>query len=339
MPMDEYTVGNWLTSVLNPMKLHTIYFTLVAALVTGVPLATAAAPKKLLVVSVTTGFTHSSIPPTEELILQLAKESGLFTVDFIHQPPGKPKAPAKPKALAPDATAEEKAAFAAAETKYKAELPVYQQAQATWLEEVKKALEKLSPESLKSYDGVIFNSTTGELPIPDKAGFLEWIKSGKAFIGIHAATDVFHKWPEYLEMIGGEFKTHGPQLSVSCINADPQHPATKHLGKTFAIQLEEIYQFIGYDPKRVHELLVLDKKPDVKDPSPGHYPVAWCREYGKGRVFYTALGHREDIVSADPSLKDRKNSVETSKAFQTHVLGGIQWALGLEPGDAAPQAK
>ena len=77
-----------------------------------------------------------------------------------------------------------------------------------------------------------------------------------------------------------------------------------------------------------------------KDPNektvPGHFPVSWCRMYGKGRVFYTSLGHREDIWDADPKLKDRKNSVEVSLAFQAHILGGIKWALGLEPGDARP---
>lgn len=303
------------------------------------PVRAEEAPKKLLVVSVTTEFTHTSIPFTEKLLSQLADESRLFTVDFIHQPAGKPKTPAKPKVLNTDATTEEKAAFAAAEAKYNAELPAYKVAQATWLEEVRRALEKLSPESLRNYDGVIFNSTTGELPIPDKAGFLEWIKSGKAFIGIHAATDVFHKWPEYIEMIGGQFKTHGPQLSVSCINSDPRHPATRHLGKAFDIPHEEIYQFNDYDPKRVHQLLVLDRKPDVTDPAPGYYPVAWCRKYGAGKVFYTAVGHREDIVSTDPNLKDRKNPIKVSKAFQAHVLGGIKWSIGLEPGDSTPQAK
>ena len=321
------------------MKLPIYLLGLAFASFSSLPVAAVETPKRLLVVSVTTGFTHSSIPFTEKLLSQLADESHLFTVDFIHQPPGKPKMPVKPKALKPDATDEEKAAYAAAESKYNAELPACKEAEARWLEEVKKALEKLSPKSLRNYDGVIFNSTTGELPLPDRAGFLEWIKSGKTFIGIHAATDTLHKWPEYVEMIGGQFKGHGPQLSVSCINADPRHPATRHLGGTLEIKQEEMYQFNDYDPKRVHELLVLDKKPDIKDPVPGHYPVAWCREYGAGKVFYTALGHREDIVSDDPSLNDRKNPVEVSKAFKTHVLGGIKWSLGIEPGDAAPQAK
>ena len=57
---------------------------------------------------------------------------------------------------------------------------------------------------------------------------------------------------------------------------------------------------------------------------------------GAGRVFYTSLGHREDLWNADPNLKDRKNPVEVSKQYQAHLLGGIKWALGLAGGSATP---
>ena len=77
-----------------------------------------------------------------------------------------------------------------------------------------------------------------------------------------------------------------------------------------------------------YDLLILDKHPE--NGSPGHFPVSWCKTYGKGKVFYTSLGHREDIWDADPDLKDRKNSPDISKTYQAHVLGGIEWALGLK---------
>lgn len=258
--------------------------------------ALSAAPKKLLVVTTTTGFRHSSIPNLEKVIQQLGEQSGTFTVDYVHQPPGKKGDPA-------------------------------------WQQALNDALQKLSPESLKSYDGVVFASTTGDLPIPDPQGLIDWLKAGHAFIGIHAASDTFHKWPEYAAMLGGEFLTHGAQVGVECLNQDPQHPANAHLGKTWTIDQEEIYQFKNYDPAKVHDLLILDKHPQNK--SPGHFPVTWCRPFGTGRVFYTSLGHREDVIDADPELKGRKNSIEISKAYQQHVLGGIQWALGLKA--AAPQ--
>jgi type 1 glutamine amidotransferase len=274
-----------------------------------------AAPKKLLVVETTTGFRHASIPTLEKMLKQLAKDSGEFTLDFVEQPSG--HAPTGfPAKLKKDATPEEKQAFDEAEAK--------------WNESLKAALQKLSPANLKNYDGVLFVSTTGyaPLPLPDDSGFFAWLKAGHAFIGLHAASDI-HGWPQYTEMIGGEFAHHGAQTNVICLNQDKKNPATAGLPDAWAISLEEIYQFKSYDPAKVHDLLIMDKHPEHQE-QPGHFAVSWCKDYGAGKVFYTSLGHREDVIDADPDLKDRKNSVEIAKAYQAHVLGGIEWALGLK---------
>jgi type 1 glutamine amidotransferase len=275
-----------------------------------------AAPKKLLVVTTTAGFRHSSIPTAEKILAQLAQQSGEFTVDFVRQPPGPHTANGFFPKLKDNATPDEKKAYNDGEAQFNAAL--------------KSELQKLSPENLKNYDGVIFASTTGDLPLPDMQGFLDWIKAGHAFIGIHAAADTFHGYPEFIAMLGGEFAHHGPQVSVECLNEDPENPATANLGKTWTIQQEEIYQFKNYDPAKLHDLLIMDKHPEHKEVT-GHFPVAWCKNYGNGRVFYTSLGHREDIWDADPNLKDRKNDPAISLAYQQHVLGGIEWALGLKP--------
>ena len=272
-----------------------------------------AEPKKLLVVTTTTGFRHSSIETAEKILAQLGKNSGEFTVDFVHQPPG------KPANLKKDATPEEKSNYEIAELR--------------WEFFLKKALQKLSPESLKTYDGVIFASTTGNLPLPDPQGFLDWIKAGHAFIGIHAASDTFHGFPEFIAMLGGEFAHHGKQVGVECLNEDPANPATAHLGKTWTISQEEIYQFKNYDSTKVHDLLILDKHPESN--AAGHFPVSWCKPYGGGKVFYTSLGHREDIWDGDPAIKDRKNDAAISKAYQQHILGGIEWALGIKTSGSA----
>jgi uncharacterized protein len=306
---------------------------LMVSLILLPPLLPAAdAPKKLLVVSTTAAFRHSSIPTGEKILEQLSKESGEFTVDYLRQPEigRQPVAPRQP-ILRTNVTEADQEAFKAAQVKY-------QEAMAKWVESFRPALEKLSPDSLKNYDGVVFLSTSGNLPIPDREGFLNWIRSGKAFIGIHAASDTFHGWTGFREMLGAEFDHHDAQLAVEYLNVDPSHPATAHLPKVWPVVQEEVYQFKLYDPAKVHELLVLDKKPD-RTHAPGHYAVAWCHDYGKGKAFYTAIGHREDIWDTDPNIKDRKNSVEFAKAFQAHLLGGIEWALGLKPGDATPQAK
>jgi uncharacterized protein len=282
-------------------------FLLLAVMMTATLLQ--AEPKKLLVVTTTTGFRHSSIPTAEKILAKLAKDSGEFTVEFVEQPPGH-AATGFPAKLKPNASDADKAAEAA------------------WDEKLKVALQKLSPESLKNYDGVMFLSTTGDLPIPDKQGFLDWIKAGHGFIGIHAAADTFHGWPGYIDMLGCEFAHHGPQVSVDCINVDPSNPATAHLPKIWTISQEEIYQFKNYDPAKVHDLLILEKHPETGEP--GHYGVSWCKDYGAGKVFYTSIGHREDIWDTDPAIPDRKNYAGISKAYQQHVLGGIEWALGLK---------
>ncbi len=239
-----------------------------------------AAPKKLLVVTVTKGFRHSSIPTAEKVLGELAQKSGAFTVDYVR-------------------TDDEMA-------------------------------QKMTAEALRNYDGVMFANTTGDLPLPDKQAFLDWIKSGKGFIATHSGSDTFHGFPPYIEMLGGEFETHKEQAEVDCINQDPAHPACRHLGSTWHLK-DEIYLIKNFDRSKVHGLLMLDKHPN--DKTPGDFPIAWTKEYGKGRVFYTSLGHREDVWDPNtPENFKRENPKTVSEAYQQHILGGIKWALGLEGG-------
>src|SRR3989442_4003794 len=116
----------------------------------------------------------------------------------------------------------------------------------------------LSRDGLKPYDAVVFY-TTGELPISDaqKAAFLDFIRTGKGFVGIHSATDTFYKWPEYGELIGGYFDQHPWHQEVTIKVEDGRHPATHHLERTFKLT-DEIYQFKDFSRSHVHVLLSLD---------------------------------------------------------------------------------
>lgn len=176
----------------------------------------------------------------------------------------------------------------------------------------------LSRDGLKPYDAVVFY-TTGELPISDaqKAAFLDFIRSGKGFVGIHSATDTFYKWPEYGELIGGYFDQHPWHQEVTINVEDPQHPATHHLQKTFKLT-DEIYQFKDFSRSRVHVLLSLDASSvDLNKPAVHRtdkdFALAWCRNYGSGRVFYTALGHRPEVWQ--------------DERFQQLILGAVRWAI------------
>jgi type 1 glutamine amidotransferase len=283
-----------------------------AALLTGCTTSSAQtkSPKRVLVVTTTMGFRHSSIPTAETIIGELAQKSGAFTVDYARLENNAPEfkgADGKP----------DKSKYGPA---MKAVLA-----------------EKMNAAALQNYDAVIFANTTGDLPLPDPQAFLDWIKSGKGFIGAHSATDTFPGFPPYIEMIGGEFKTHGAQVSVDIINQDKECAACRHLPASWTV-FDEIYQMKNFDRAKVHGLLTLDKHPNNQ--TPGDYPIAWIKEYGKGRVFYTSLGHREDVWEPNsPAQKGGiKNSPEIALAYQQHLLGGIKWALGLEQGDARPQA-
>ena len=279
--------------------------TLLAALIGSATQGVAAAAKKVLVVTTTTGFRHSSIPTAEKVLAQLAQDSGAFTVEYARVEPNDPQ-------------------FRGANGKPDAEK----------VNEAIKAVlaEKMSPEALKGYAAVIFANTTGDLPLPDKQAFIGWVKSGGGFVGMHSASDTFHHFAPYLEMVGAEFKAHGAQVQVEPINQDQACPACAHLPPTWKV-FDEIYQFQNFDRSKVHGLLTLDQHPN--NHTPGDYPVSWCKEFGKGRVFYTSLGHREDVW--DPEAPDRKNPKELAQAYQKHILAGIRWAIGLESWDTKPQ--
>jgi hypothetical protein len=182
-----------------------------------------------------------------------------------------------------------------------------------------EAEKAITTESLKNLDVIIFY-TTGELPLSEgqKTAFLNFIKSGKAFIGIHSATDTFYKWPEYGEMINGYFDGHPwtQDTEVSIKVTDRTHPATRHLPESMRFK-EEIYQFRDFSPERVKVLASLDTaNTDMtkKGIKAAQFPLIWYRSYGRGRVFYTALGHRPDIWQ--------------SQWYQTMLVQAIKWSAG-----------
>jgi type 1 glutamine amidotransferase len=175
----------------------------------------------------------------------------------------------------------------------------------------------ITAENLAKYAAVVFY-TTGELPITEanRKALLDYVKNGGGFVGIHPATDTFYKWADYGEMIGGYFDGHPWHQKVRVRVEAKDHPSTAHLGDAFEI-VDEIYQFRSWDRSKLKVLLSLDVE-SVKLSAPGvnradkDFGIAWCRDYGKGRVFYTALGHREDVW--------------TDSRFLQHLAGGVEWA-------------
>jgi type 1 glutamine amidotransferase len=185
-------------------------------------------------------------------------------------------------------------------------------------------------KTLNDFDAIVFYGI-GELELSDqqKADLLSFIKEdGKGFVGIHTAITAFYNWPEYGEMIGGYFDDH-PWLifDAPVIVEDPSFPAMKAFPKTF-IARDEIYQVKNFSRDRVRVLARLDaSKLDLKNPrvhrTDQDFPVAWARNYGKGRVFYSTFGHTEESWD--------------NPAMQTMWLEAIKWAIGRTTADVHPR--
>jgi type 1 glutamine amidotransferase len=206
-----------------------------------------------------------------------------------------------------------------------------------WKFEFSKDGSKFSPEYLAGFDTVIFY-TTGDLTSPGtdkqppmtpagKQALFDYVKSGKGFIGVHSASDSFHtaneskKGPDrflnhgkdadpYVCFLGGEFIIHGAQQIATNKVIDKQFPGFAEAGDSFAFH-EEWYSLKDFNPD-IHALTVIDSpamKGTMYERPP--YPTTWARQEGKGRVFYTAMGHREDVW--------------TNPIFQNILIGAIRW--------------
>ncbi|WP_193211631.1 ThuA domain-containing protein [Luteolibacter marinus] len=251
-----------------------------------------AKPRKVLVFSKTAGFRHTSIATGKIALTELGKKTGAF------------------EAVVSD------------------------------------DLANFEPQAIAKFDAIVFLSTTMDPFTPpqqllDKMNevdrkdalervkrlqksLMDFIKGGKGFVGIHAATDTFYNWPEYGEMIGGYFNGHpwgsGQEVSIKVEPGRAEHPLAAMFGGKNLEFKEEIYQFKEpYDSKKVEMLLRIDTdKTDMTlngiNRSDNDFGVAWARSWGKGRVFYCSLGHNDHIYWNPEVLR--------------HYLAGIQWAIG-----------
>jgi type 1 glutamine amidotransferase len=211
-----------------------------------------------------------------------------------------------------------------------------------------------TPEYLAQFDAIYFH-TTGDLtevgtdgnPAMTPAGkqaLLDAVAGGKGFIGTHCAADTFHspggkeipgfKGPlvaryhndgdnadPYIKMLGGEFIIHGQQQPSHLIVVDPKFPGMSGVPADNDMK-EEWYSLKDFAPN-LHVLLVNSTAGMTGGPyERPNYPSTWARMYGKGRVFYSSLGHRDDMW--------------TSAMFQSVLMGGINWALGRVDADVSP---
>jgi len=185
------------------------------------------------------------------------------------------------------------------------------------------AIKSITRENLKQFDGIFFYTTGMLLPDGDpREALMDFIKSGKGFVGTHSAADTFKKYQGYVSMINGSFAGHpwGGGSTNGFLNHEPDHPTVVMLGKEF-VWKDEIYQYNNFDPKAVRVLFSLNMAKS-KPQMPYHVPVCWVRNFGKGRVFFTNLGHN--------------GSTWENETYHKHLIEGFKWSLKLTDGPAEP---
>jgi uncharacterized protein len=198
-----------------------------------------------------------------------------------------------------------------------------------------------TPERLAEFDAFFFYTsedltqpgTDGHPPMTEqgKAAFMDAVRNGKGFVGVHSASDTFHSEPTpadranfhrldemvvdpFIRMLGGEFISHGEPQSAWMRIINPDFPGMNGFGAERVHRFGEWYSLININPE-MHVLAILEtegmRSADYQRPP---YPVIWARRHGRGRVFYSALGHFADEWE--------------EAAFLNHLLGGVAWAFG-----------
>jgi type 1 glutamine amidotransferase len=279
----------------------------VKAINAALPRAAVVTPEKarrVLIFSATAGYRHSSIPTAKMALAKLGEATGAYQAVVSDDP------------------------------------------------------ANFEPEVLNTFDAVLLVSPTQDFFMPNKKqrkrfstqewdwlqarhnrlvdNLIDYVQQGGGLVGIHAATDACYGHQCYGQALGAFFGGHPwtANMNVTIVVEDGEHAIIKPVFdgmKDFRIK-DEIYQFKSqpYTRDKLRVLLHLDpdrsdqpkRKPSRKD---NDYAVCWVQSVGEGRVFYTSLGHREDIYTNPLMLK--------------HYLAGIQFAAGDLAADTTPSAQ
>ncbi len=171
---------------------------------------------------------------------------------------------------------------------------------------------------LDQIDVVVFLNTTGDI-LNDKQqkAFEKFIKSGKGFVGIHAAADCEYEWPWYGGLNGAYFRTHPPAQEGTVIIEDSSHPAMKPFkGMSTYTTFDEWYSFKESPREKVHVLARLDESSIKRAKNDkwqmGDHPLIWYHEYEGSRSFYTVFGHTSEAFD-DENIRE-------------HIGAAINWA-------------
>ena len=187
-------------------------------------------------------------------------------------------------------------------------LKAFQNILAEYIVDNYESVDVFSNKDFFEYSTMIIFSQEGEFTQEQEKNVLEFIASGKGFIGLHGASASFKSHPKYFEMLGGRFVGHKEPQRFDIKVIDPHHPITSGI-VDYSFR-DEPYRHDFSMSKDIHILAKADYH-DIEDPNPE--PIMWVSSYGEGRVFYCALGHR------NVSLKD--------EIFKTIIKRAVKWVL------------
>ncbi|MFW5822541.1 MAG: ThuA domain-containing protein [Tangfeifania sp.] len=168
---------------------------------------------------------------------------------------------------------------------------------------------------LDNYDVAVFLNPTGDaIDEPGEKAFEEFMKSGKGFVGIHAAADFEYEWPFYGNLVGGYFKTHPPAQEGTVVFEDYNHPAMEPFkGMESYTTFDEWYTFKENPRPNVNVLASLDessvKKAKNDDWKMGDHPLIWWNEENGMRSFYTVFGHTHEAFQDELIIEHIKNAI------------------------------
>lgn len=188
------------------------------------------------------------------------------------------------------------------------------------------------PKGLRDFDAIVIASADGEWELgpEQKRALLDFVRSGKGLVVMHGGIDANHGWRDYIDMIGAEQVGHPyntldhPIIAFTLRNERRGIPATAFLPRRFVKQ-DELYTVRNWSRTDVDVLLSIDETTlaDIGGEGPPDHdlPVAWIKNYGKGRVFASTLGHTREAFK-DPEIARMYTEA-------------IKWSLGLSGGTPA----
>ena len=183
-----------------------------------------------------------------------------------------------------------------------------------WLVESTEDEARLA--DLKERDVVVFLLTTGDvLDSPQESSLQAFVQGGGGFVGVHSASDTEYGWPFFRDLVGEHFASH-PAIQQATVRVeDTAHPSARGVPAAW-VRTDEWYDFRSNPRSRVHVVMTVDESTYSGGQLGADHPIAWWRDVGAGRAYYTAMGH------TDASYAEAE--------FLSHLRGAIEWAARRE---------